>query len=86
MKGIRATEVRNYIRVRGETGMIDCIEQLYERMSAIDQQISELAQLQLQIIKALDQVTTGAGNMRNQIEKMQGRDEDDDDLPPATGH
>lgn len=81
MRGIRATEVRNFIRVHGEEGVIKCIEQVYERQAAQDQNLQELGVQLLHMAKMLDQIASGAGAMREQIERMQGND--DDDLPSA---
>lgn len=82
MRGIRASEVRNFIRVHGEEGVIKCIEQMYERQAAQEQNMQELGIQLLHMTKLLDQVATGAGAMREQIERMQGSS-DDDDLPSA---
>lgn len=83
MKGIRTTEVRNFIRVHGEDGMIKCIEQLYERQSATEQAVKENGLMLLQMSKMMAQIVDGAGAMRDKIEQMQGRDDSDDDLPMA---
>lgn len=82
MKGIRVTEVRNYIRAHGEEGMIKCIEQLYERQAAVEQNMQENAMILLQMSKMMAQVVDGAGAIRGQIETMQGKEEDDE-LPMA---
>lgn len=82
MRGIRATEVRNFIRVHGEEGVIKCIEQLYERQNQVDQNVQELGIQLLHMTKLLGQITDGAGAMREQIERMQGS-RDDEDLPSA---
>ena len=82
MKGIRTTEIRTFVKASGEEGIIKVMEQMAERLSACEQQCQEMALMQLQMVKVIDQVTSGAGAMREQIEKMQGRD-DDDDLPMA---
>lgn len=82
MKGIRATEVRNYIKAHGEQGMITCIEQIYERQAALEQSVQENGMILLQMSKMMAQIVDGAGAMRSKIEQMQGKD-DDDDLPMA---
>lgn len=84
MKGIRATEIRTFVKAAGEEGIIKVMEQMAERVSACEQQCSEMAQMQLQMVKIIDQITSGAGAMREQIERMQGSG-DDDDLPFAQG-
>ena len=82
MKSIRATEVRNYIRAKGEQGIIECIEQLYERQAVFDQQMREVAIMQLQMIKSMEGMMTVSEAMKNALEPK----EEDDDLPSATGH
>ena len=85
MKGIRTTEVRTFIRAHGEEGMIKCIEQLYERQAAVEQNMQENGMILLQMSKMMAQVVDGASAMRDKIETMQGKKEDDDDLPFAQG-
>lgn len=82
MKSIRTTEIRTFIKASGEEGIVKVLEQLSERQSALEQQQQEVAIHLLNMTKVVDQVTSGAGAMREQIEKMQGGP-DDDDLPFA---
>jgi len=84
MKGIRTTEVRNFIRAHGEEGMIKAIEQLYERQAAVEQNMQENGLILLQMSKMMAQITDGAGAMRDKIESMSSKGEDDD-LPMAGG-
>lgn len=85
MKGIRATEVRLFVKAHGEDGMIKVLEQCLERCAALEQNMSEMAHIQYEMMKLTDKVVTGAGVLRDQVEKMQrGGIDDDDDLPMAT--
>lgn len=77
----KSREVPTVFAAKGfEKGTRDMMVETYERLAAVEQQVAELAIMQLQIIKSLEQVVDGAGGMRKQIERMQGRP-DDDDLP-----
>ena len=84
MRGIRGTEVRNFIKANGEEGVIKCIEQMYERQAAIEAQQREVGEHLLNMTRVIDQLTSAGGALREQIERMQGSS-DDEDLPPATG-
>lgn len=84
MKNIRATEIALFVKANGEAGMIKVLEQLSERQSAVEESVKENGMILLQMASMMAQIVDGAGAMRDKIEKMQGR-EDDDDLPTATG-
>ena len=84
MKGIRATEVRNFIKASGEDGVIKCMEQLFERQAAVEQAVQENGLILLEMAKQMAQIVDGAGAIRDKVERMQGTDTDDD-APMATG-
>lgn len=78
----KAREIPMILMNKGtERGVVFLLTELFERQAALEQQQREVGASLLQMAQILDQVTTGAGAMRSQIEKMQGKEEDDD-LPP----
>ena len=82
---MRTSELRVFVKRHGggEEGLMRLCENLNERLNAQDQVLKECGSQMLQMAKVIDQLTTAGGMMRKQIEKMQGLQEDDEDLPDA---
>jgi hypothetical protein len=78
----KAREIPMILQSKGtERGVVFLLTELFERQAALEAQQREVGASLLQMAQIIDQVTTGAGVMRQQIERMQGKEEDDD-LPP----
>lgn len=82
---MKTSELRLLVKKHGggEAGIMRVIEMQNERINVQQQEIKELGLQLLSAIKIVEQLTTAGGAMREQIEKMQGLKEDDDDLPDA---
>jgi hypothetical protein len=83
----RATEVELVMRQSGfEKGTIKLLAELFERQSKLEQDMRENAEIILQVSTMMAQVVDGAGAMRQQVEKLTKGDDNDEDLPSASGH
>lgn len=60
------------------------ITELLERVAGVERTVSELATLQLGMADQLGKVVDGAGMIRQQVEKLQGSPDGDDDSLPST--
>lgn len=80
----KSRDISAVLRDKGDrNGLVALVTELFERQAALEQQMNEVGMHLLQMTRVLDQVTTGAGMMRQQIERMQGITDEDDDLPPT---
>lgn len=81
----KSREVQTVLAMQGEAGLRRLMIELFERMEAHEQDMTELGVIQLQMISQMGRVVDGAGHLRDEIEKIARRRTGDDDLPPASG-
>lgn len=78
----KAREVEMVLNNKGfERGTRLLLTELFERVQGIETTVAELASFQLSNANMLAQVVDGAGVLRQQVEKLQGNPNGDDDLP-----
>lgn len=78
----KAREIDMVLTNKGmERGVKLLLTEAYERLAAIEQQQREIGAYMLQIATIVAQTVDGTTAMRDHIDKMSGKSEDDDDLP-----
>jgi hypothetical protein len=79
----KAREVPHVLRNKGmEKGVEALLVELFEMNSHLLQQLSECNAAMLQMTNIITQTVDGSAAMRQAVEKLQGKG-DDDELPPT---
>lgn len=89
---MKARQVEELLKNRGmERGTVHMLTYLVERNNALESQLNQMAQMQMQMVDTLQNVVTGTTGMRTQMIKTLREnginvESEDDGLGPSTQH